>query len=132
MPIASVSNDLQHHDLKSLPEGYVKLRRMPYAAWLTRQEMSMKMTVESQGKGRSAGMKGDMAMANRAVTTFEFARCVVEHNLQYENGELMDFKMPSAFEALDTMVGNEIADYIMKLHEFEDGLENLGNGSSTS
>src|SRR3954470_591065 len=122
MPRATISQDTIHKDLKTLPpDGYVEIRRMPYGDWLHRQELAMRMQIESQGKGNAAGIKGEMVMANSAVTQFEFARCIVSHNCQGDNDENLDFRNPASLSQLDPKVGNEISQYIMELHEFDSG-----------
>lgn len=129
MPRATVSTEPERKDLKSLPGGYVTLRRMPYGAWLHRQEMALRLQMEAQG-GRgnaNATMKGEMQMANKAVTVFEFQQCIVDHNLENDSDERLDFRTPGAVEQLDARVGNEIGEYIREMHEFD-----LGNSQSAS
>lgn len=131
MPIASIDPTPIRYDLKSLPDGYVEIRRMPFRDWLKRQEMAMRIMVEgNKGQGGQSGMKGEMVMANEVVTTFEFSRCIVSHNLQHPNEELMDFNSPSTLAILDSRVGNEISTYITELHEFDEGNSETGSTSS--
>jgi hypothetical protein len=121
MPRAVIDISPEEFELKSCPGGVVKLRRMPYGDWLHRQELAIKMTVASSGKKGQRETEGQMVMANKAVTTFEFSRCIVEHNLEDENGNILDFKTEKALNVLDPRVGNEIGDLIGSLHEVDEG-----------
>jgi hypothetical protein len=67
----------------------------------------------------------DMKTANQRVTEFEFGTCIAEHNLEDENGNLLDFKRPAHVAILDSRVGDEIAEAIDKMHSLED--ETAGN-----
>jgi len=132
MPKATITQETVHKDLETLPEGFVELRRMPYGQWLHRQELAMRMNIKADGRGgrQNTGIEGQMVMANQEVTNFEFSQCVVNHNLENDAGELLDFRSPTALMLLDPKIGNEIAQYIMELHEFDSG--NSSNGSSSS
>lgn len=119
MPRATIGTDTVRKDLKSLPEGYVILRAMPYGDWLQRQQIMLRMEIEAargNGAGKKRDFKGSMSMSNKEVTLFEFQRCIVEHNLENDNGELLDFKNPTSIHILNPKVGNEIGDYINELH----------------
>src|SRR5262245_33703865 len=129
MPKATISQEAVRYDLKTLPEGYVELRRMPYGQWLHRQELAMRLSIEAQGR-QQAGFKGEMVMANQAVTQFEFQQCVVSHNLENDAGEPLDFRSPHSLALLDPKIGNEISRYISEMHEFEAGNSSDGSNSS--
>lgn len=116
MPRATITTESVHYDLKTLEDGFVELRRMSYDKWLSRQEMALRMQFEGKKGGSVAG---EMAMANKAVTQFEFRECIVDHNLEDENGNHLDFRSPAALAMLDPRIGNEIGQYIMELHEFD-------------
>jgi hypothetical protein len=131
MPRATISTESVHKDLETLEGGFVDLRRMPYGKWLHRQELAMRMTIEAQSKGgRNSDVKGEMVMANKKVTVFEFSECIVDHNLEDDNGDPLDFKTLRALEVLDPKIGNEIGGYIMELHEFDSGNSSTGSVSS--
>jgi len=130
MPKATFTQETVHKDLKTCPEGYVELRRMPYGQWLHRQELAMRMQIEASGRSQQQGFRGEMVMANSAVTQFEFQQCIVSHNLENDNGEPLDFRTPQALAVLDPKVGQEISTYITELHEFDAG--NFSDGSSST
>lgn len=117
MPKAVVDiNDTKEVKLKSCPGGVVKLKRMSYGQKLERQTLAMEAT--AGGKGKDAGMALQM-MQKRAVT-FEFASCIVDHNLEGANGEKLNFALPSTVDVLDPRVGDEISEYIDEMNNFEE------------
>lgn len=125
MPSAVVTTKTERYDLKTLEGGFVELRRMSYGQWLHRQELSLRLKIESE---RGKGTAGEMAMANKSVTLYEFQQCLVDHNLEDENGTPLDFRNATTLERLDPRIGNEIGQYISELHEFNE--EDLGNVSA--
>lgn len=128
MPKAVVNiNETVKKELKSLPEGYVVLRRLSYGQYLVRREMATKLSFSGGGPKDTTG---EINVANKLVTEYEFAHCIVEHNLENENEVLLDFKQPWAVHALDPRVGEEIGGYIDELNQFEAELGNSGNGSA--
>lgn len=117
MPVATRNADFEHFDLKTLPEAYVKLRRMTYGQILERRAM-MKVSFSNQG-GKSKNLAGEIAMANKAVQIFEFAHCVVEHNLEDDKGRTLNLSTSADVERLDPKVGQEIETLIEKLNNFD-------------
>lgn len=125
MPVATIElGKTERHELKTLPEGFVELKQMSYGQWLTRQELALNLKIET-AKG-SKSTQGEMLMANKEVTLFEFKNSIVDHNLETNSGQKLDFTQLATFEVLDPRIGNEIATYITELHEFMSG-DNLGN-----
>lgn len=119
MPNASISVEPVKYELKTCEGGYVVIKRMPYGKWLKRSEMSLEMKAQQQKGSRSTDL--DISLMNLQVTLFEFSTCIVDHNLEDETGNKLDFKNAVSFELLDPRIGNEIAGYISELHEFESG-----------
>lgn len=127
MPQATVDvESTQKFDLKTLPEGFVVLRRMSYGQVLQRR-MFTKLEIESSGKSRD--FRGEMAMTNVKVTAFEFQHCVVDHNLEDKDGRKLDLTKPADFNKLDPRVGQEIEGYISEMNNFEEDEENSQPGS---
>lgn len=119
MPRATIDiQDTHKYDLKSLPGGFVVLRRLSYGEYLQRKEMMMQMRVQQQEKKGDAEM--ELSMANTKVATFEFKNCIVEHNLEDHAGALLDFRMAFTLTLLDPRVGEEIGDFIDDLHKAVD------------
>jgi hypothetical protein len=121
--------NLHHFDLKSLPEGYVKLRRMSYGQRLERDQMMMDMQMEMQGKKSGGGMSAKVDMMQKKVAAFEFAACIAEHNLTDENDSPLDFKRAEHVAILDALVGQEIGERINEIHDVE---ALLGNSTPSS
>lgn len=123
MPVAVRSTDTEKFDLKTLPGAFVVLRKMSYGQILERRSLT-KLTFASQG--RSKNVEGEIAMADRKVNLFEYRNCVVEHNLERIEGQLLDLKNPVDVESLDPQVGQEIEKLIEDMNNFE-GDEDEGN-----
>jgi hypothetical protein len=85
MPKAVVDSAAERKDLKSLPGGFVTLKRMSFGAWLHRQDIAMQMTMDMDVKSQKAD--AGVQMSNEAVTVYEFAQCIVDHNLTEDEEE---------------------------------------------
>lgn len=137
MPRATVNlADTEKVWLKTLPAtedeegGYVVLRRLTYGQKIQRQQMSMEVSMQAQqGRGRNADPEMQMKMTQERVAIFDFANCVVEHNLQDENGALLDFKKPHSVFMLDPRVGEEISVEMDRMNNFDEALGNSEPGS---
>jgi urease gamma subunit len=130
VPRATVNlDDTEEIKLKSLPDGIVTLRRMSYGQKLTRQEQAVKMSME-QEKGKRSG-KMNMDMLQHAATVFDFRACIVSHNLEDAAGQLLNLTQVQVIDSLDPRVGEEIAENINRMNNFEEDLEDSGfpNGS---
>jgi selenocysteine-specific translation elongation factor len=129
MPNAVVNvGNTEKKELKTCPEGYVELRRLSYGQKLERQSMAMQTSMREQ-KGGKAEM--DMKMMQQEVSAFEFRHCIAEHNLEDEKGQKLDFRNKANVFRLDPRIGEEIATYIDKMNNFEEGeeAENSDSGS---
>lgn len=122
MPRATVNiNETQRFDLKTCPEGYVTLRRLSYGQKLQRQAMAGRMKFTASG---GKDFEGEMALAQEQVSLFEFANCIVDHNLTDEDDKPLDFKNPLHVKMIEGRIGEEIDSYISKMNNFE---EDQGN-----
>jgi hypothetical protein len=120
MPVAVTSlEDTTRKELKTAPpDGYVVLRRMTYGQIIHRRTMN-KLSFMTGGSKRS--LAGEMAMASKEVSLFEFASCVVEHNLFDKDGEtLLNLGNSVDFDKLDPRIGQEIESYIGEMNNFDD------------
>jgi hypothetical protein len=129
MPVAVLVHTPERFELKSLPGGYVVIRRMTYGEKLQRSEMTMSMRMDMADK---KNMGADMKMLSRQVTLWSFSRLITEHNLENADGRPLNFKNPVDVESLDGMVGEEIDTYVDKVNNFEEDEEALGNSNSGS
>lgn len=116
MPKATFSSESKRFELKSLPDGYVVIKRMSYGQSLQRREMG-KITL-ALSKGRDT--TGEMALANKEASYLEFSWCIVEHNLEDENGQLLNLSNRNDIDRLDPRIGQEIDSYINEMNNFED------------
>lgn len=118
MPNATVNlEETENHDLKTCEGGYVVLKRMTYGQVVARRAM-MKLSVESSGKNKD--FRGEMAMASKEITQFEFKNCIVDHNLEAADGRKLNLGSPVDFDSLDPRVGQEIEGLIGDMNNFED------------
>jgi len=128
MPKAVVNTqETLRFDLKSCPGGYVVLRRLTYGQYLQRREMAAKM--QFSGKPGSGDVQGELAAANRKVVEFEFANCIVEHNLEDNDGNILDFRQAWSVQAIDPRIGEEIGSHIDEMNQYEAEVGNSSNGS---
>jgi len=123
-------------DLKTLPGGYVVLRRLTYGEKIQRRAMVSGMKV--RGGSKSRDFEGEMNLVNEAATMFDFQRCVVEHNLEAElKGPMglvegdeapaqtrpLDLSKAADIKLLDPRVGEEIDGYLSEINNFEEDEE---------
>jgi len=120
MPNATVNiGETTTLELKSLPGGEVVLKKMSYGETLQRRAI-LKLTLEMSGKGKSADIKGELAMASEAVNQFEFAHCIVDHNLEDDAGRKLNLNSAQDLARLDPRVGQEIEKKISDMNNFEE------------
>jgi hypothetical protein len=119
MPQATVNfQATERHELKSLPEGFVELRRMSYGEKLFRQQMAMEMAMREGAKGQADDMV--LKMTQTRVIEFEFANCIIDHNLTDEADQKLDFKKAKSVHSLHPQIGDEISELIDKMNTFEE------------
>lgn len=120
MPRATVDvAETQRHELKTCPDGYVVLRAMTYGEYLKRRDMLSNMRLKGQGKDSEAIMD----MATEKVAIYEFSKCIVEHNLEDDKGDLLNFRNPNTFNQLNPRIGEEISTLIGKMNNYDEGDE---------
>jgi len=125
MPRATVTQDTTRIDLKTCPEGYVELRTLSFHEMNTRQDIATRMYQEqTAGKKKQKRteevVRGYFEIMNVAVTEYEFRNCIVSHNLEDENGDLIDFTRPMQAWRLDPKIGQEIDKAIEELNQLEE------------
>jgi len=103
---------------------------MSYGERLHRQDMAMQMSMEADQRKKTAQM--NVTPAQTAVAQFELKTCVMDHNLEDETGRKLDFKNPLDCAQLDGRVGEEIADLIDTMHDWEVQLPNSASRSANS
>jgi hypothetical protein len=104
-------------DLKTCPGGFVLLKRMSYGDILKRRELQLKMTMSSGPKTK--GFEGEMQLTSSAVSQFEFAHCIVDHNLEDASGRKLNLTSAADFIRLDPQIGQEIEKAIEDQNNYE-------------
>ena len=144
MPLAVVMLVPEHRDLKTCPGGFVKLRRMSYGEKLQRRGFNSKMEMDMERGSRKA--KSVIDIFKEEAELYDFAVCIVEHNLtklvdkrgvpcEPDNPEAhevpLDFKKPVDIKLLAGQIAEEIGKYIDDLNNFEEDDE-TGNSKGPS
>lgn len=126
MPKAiALAAETEYHTLKSAPpDGWITLRRMTFGESVARRSMLTMSVAASKG---SRDFKGEMAMSSVEITRFEFEHCIVDHNLEDENGQKLNLSLPVDFSRLDPRIGQEIEKLISEMNNLVDGDDELGN-----
>jgi hypothetical protein len=133
MPKATVSLQSQRFELETLPEGFVVLQRMSFGQKLTRQGMATNQIVKADTVGKDGGLTElEIELMQLEVARYEFAHCIVEHNLEDENGVMLNFNYPQAVESLDPRIGDEISQYIADMNNYEKNTDQAGNSQTAS
>ena len=111
-------DETERYDLKSaLPDGYVVLRRLTYGQVIRRRALTkLSMAMEKGNKD----FKGEMALGSVEINNFEFATCIVEHNLEKNDGTKFNFANPVDLQMLDPRVGTEIELFISKMNNLDE------------
>lgn len=119
MPRATVNLDETiRKDLKTCPpDGFVVLKRLSYGEKLHRRQMVSKMSIQGSKK---KDFSGEMQLINELATQYDFKTCIIDHNLEDEVGQKLNFQQVQDIRRLDPKVGEEIDKYINELNNFED------------
>lgn len=121
MPVATVSQEVIHKDLKTLEGGFVELKQLSFDQILERRDKAMRMSMEQTPNRKSTDKaKIEFESAMQWDRFFTFSNCIVEHNLEDANGKPLNFNNPMTLKALDPKVGSEIEKYIEEMNEDED------------
>lgn len=127
MPDGTVSQELEHRDLKTLPGAYVKLRQLPYYDTLVRRDKGSVASMEQQVGARKRGENQTAKMTLESLQTWEkeymFKNCIAEHNITDKNEVPLDFSNPMAIRTLRPDIGQEIERLIDELHSEGDDFE---------
>jgi hypothetical protein len=122
MPRATVVLTAERRDLETVEGGWVEIRRLSFGEKLQKDQEAMKMRFATdtgdKGDGKRA-LDAEVAMINEMVTLVEFSRCVLDHNLENENGIKLNFQKHEDVRSLDPRVGQEINDLLAELNDFE-------------
>jgi len=133
MPRATVTQEVIRKELKSCPEGWVDLKQLPYYDMLKRRDNATRMSMDT-GSGKDAAENRRVAIEfmNQWSTEFDFANCIVDHNLEDEFGQKLDMANPMTLKILDPRIGLEIEGYITALNQEEEDLEDFTSAPTSS
>ena len=127
MPRATVRTEAQRIELKSCEGGWVEIRQLPYYEMLVRRDRGGKLFFDAQQEGRV-----EIATLQAWARQYEFEHCILDHNLEDEYGNKLDFGNEATLSALDPRIGQEIEDAIDKLHNVEENVTPSNSPASTS
>lgn len=128
MPRATANiAETQKFSLKTCIGGYVVVRRLTWGEKIERRIMTGGMQVKTDNRKRSSGVEGYMQFVTEESTKFDFARCIIDHNLEDETGRKLNLGNVMDFRSLDPRIGEEIDSILNDLNNFEVEDENLGN-----
>src|SRR5690242_176345 len=130
MPVVTLDPQAyERFELKTAPadandpndeNGWVELRPLPYGMKLTRRDKASKMMMKSQPtqRGKSAvDSTIELETLNEWAVAYDFAYCIVDHNLTDTNKQKLDFAKPMSLKMLNPRVGSEIERLINGLNE---------------
>jgi hypothetical protein len=100
----------KRYDLEKAEGGYVTLRRLNHGEKLDRLDESMHF---ESGEGDNA----KVFVSTARTRLFDFAHCIIDHNLEDDEGKKLDFKNPVDVRRLDGAIGDEIAEKINNHNE---------------
>lgn len=133
MPVATRKLETVRHDLKSLEGGWVDLRQLSYDEMLERRDGATQILME-RGVRNAENQQMNVKILNRWSNQFSFPRCIVDHNLEDDNGVKLIFSermIDQVFKVLDPKVGAEIERLIDEMNQ-EEETENFTPASSSS
>lgn len=120
MPKATISTETFRKELKTCPGGYVELRQLSWAEMMKRRDLASRMYADvstKQGTATPETIRQYMEVVNVAIMEFEFKNCIVDHNLEDDDGNKLDFGNPMSLQILNPKVGSEIDRYIEELNQ---------------
>lgn len=117
MPVVVVTEEYRHYDLKTVQDGYVKVKEMSYGQKIYRSGLNGAMKVLKDNKSDYAG---EIALETARITEWDFANLIAEHNLEISEGVPYNFANKEHLRKLPSKVGDEIGKYIDEVNSFED------------
>jgi hypothetical protein len=120
MPKATISTETVRKELKTCPGGFVELRQLSWAEMMKRRDIASRMYADvstKQGNATPETIRQYMEVVNVAIMEFEFKNCIVDHNLENDDGVLLDFSNAMSLQILNPKIGSEIDRYIEELNQ---------------
>lgn len=125
MPRATVLRTTERRDLATLPKtdeeegGWVELRRLSFGEKLDKDAEAMKMRFDFGKVEDVKDMDAEVSLISAYATVVEFSRCIVDHNLEDDNGKKLDLSKLDSVRQLDPRVGQEISELLGEINDFE-------------
>lgn len=119
MPVAVIMEPSVRRNLKSLPEGFVVVKRMTYGQNLYRRSIGAKMLLMDEKKHQDRAV-GEVKTMEEAVALWEFANLIEDHNLTDQEGRKLNFSDPNDVKVIAGKIGEEIDNIINELNNFRD------------
>jgi hypothetical protein len=145
MPKATVSTEHETFQLRTCPGGYVTLRQLSYAEMMHRRDIMARLYYEetvkptnraarrAQKQSPDATRRAELEVLNVKMMEWEFSKCIVDHNLEDDDGNKLDFSNAMSFDVLDPKIGAEIDGYIEDMNqEDEDDVAPLESARTSS
>src|SRR5262249_39235133 len=98
--------------------GWVELRRMSFGEKMAEDSEALKMKFATDG-GKSESVDAEVAVVSEKASILEIQKCVVDHNLEDDNGNKLNFNNIEHVRSLDPRVGQEISTLIGEMNDFE-------------
>lgn len=135
MPIGTIRTETERFPLKSAPldpnipgdeDGFILARPLPYGMKLERRDkstrMRMEQTIQRNRKAKSINQSEpetqtiEIESESTWAANYDFAYCIVDHNLTDPNGNKLDFANPMAVKTLNPKIGSEIESILAELN----------------
>lgn len=108
MPKATVNADGTRVELKSCPGGFVLLRQLAFGDMLKRRDLAARYMQEFSGVKDANVSRIQIDILNEASRKFDFSHCILDHNLEDDNGNKLDFSNAMVLDILDPKIAAEI------------------------
>ena len=120
MPKATVSNETVRKELQTCPGGWVELRQLPFGQMLVRRDKASRMIQEVRPNAKKTDVQHvEFDILHEWANRYDFKHCIVDHNLEDEDGNKLDFSNGMTLQVLDPKIGAEIEKYIDELNQEE-------------
>lgn len=119
MPKATVNTEAIRVDLTTLEGGYVTVKQLAHGQKLHRGDISARISFQDRAQktrksmgvdpnGDSERQRTEMELMQATARQYEYARMIVDHNLEDDNGVKLNFNDINTFDILAPQIGEEI------------------------
>lgn len=132
MPKATVDTAGVQINLKSCEDGYVVLRQLPFGMMLKRRDLAAKYMQEFTGTDIADVNTITINILNEKSRQFDFANMILDHNLEDDNGNKLNFANPMTLDLLDPRIAAEIETQMDKMNGTDFDEKNFTTPSESS